>query len=287
MRKIVALVLSVVVGTLQAANQEISGTPMANFNNANILIGYHGKKKIGCPEQSSKTAIILATGQSNAGNYAGQRYESQHGNAVVNYFAGNCYLAASPLLGSGGLGGEPWTPLANRLIESKVFEQVIIIAAGYAGEGIESWLPSPSNRAYNALSNTLDELSFSNKYKITHILWVQGETDYMRNTPEASYRMKFGDVLGYLRKHTDAPVFVALSTKCYQGTNYNRDNPVSRALKSLTTTYGGVHPGPNTDELLLDIDRQDDCHLGWSGVEKVATEWAQVLSRYESIKNRR
>src|ERR1700722_3908972 len=60
---------------------------------------YPGKKEIACPSQDEATAVLLVTGQSNASNSQGQRYQSAD-DQVVNFFEGRCYRAASPLLGA-------------------------------------------------------------------------------------------------------------------------------------------------------------------------------------------
>src|SRR4051794_29705035 len=39
------------------------------------------KKAVGCPQQTDRTAVLLLLGQSNAGNHAGQRFRSEHGDA--------------------------------------------------------------------------------------------------------------------------------------------------------------------------------------------------------------
>jgi len=85
------------------------------------IISYPNKVEVGCPKAGDgKTAVLLIIGQSNSGNYAGQRYRSEHGEQVINFFAGRCYLASSPLLGASGIGGESFTLLANKMIESKI-----------------------------------------------------------------------------------------------------------------------------------------------------------------------
>jgi len=62
------------------------------------LLSYPGKTEIACPGQDDMTAVLLLMGQSNAANYQGQRYQSPD-DWVVNFSAGHCYRAASPLIG--------------------------------------------------------------------------------------------------------------------------------------------------------------------------------------------
>src|SRR5947199_7420378 len=54
-----------------------------------------GDQKIdaACPPQTDRTAVLLVMGQSNAGNHAGQRFRSEHGETIVNFFDGRCYVA--------------------------------------------------------------------------------------------------------------------------------------------------------------------------------------------------
>src|SRR5262245_43242481 len=90
------------------------------------VIATADKQRVACPPQDERTAVILTIGQSNAANYASRPYRSTHGAAVLNFFAGRCYLAASPLLGADGPWGEYWTELGNRLVESGKFGKVVL-----------------------------------------------------------------------------------------------------------------------------------------------------------------
>ena len=74
------------------------------------LLRYPGKTEIACPSQDHMTAVLLVIGQSNAANYQGQRHQSGD-DRVINFSAGHCYRAASPLLGADGELGETWTLL--------------------------------------------------------------------------------------------------------------------------------------------------------------------------------
>jgi hypothetical protein len=63
------------------------------FDQAGRLESDDQKKAVACPQQTDRTAVLLLIGQSNAGNHAGQRYRSEHGDTVVNFFDGQCYVA--------------------------------------------------------------------------------------------------------------------------------------------------------------------------------------------------
>jgi hypothetical protein len=84
------------------------------------------------------TAVLLLIGQSNAANYQGQRHQSGD-DRVINFSAGRCYRAASPLLGADGDMGETWTLLGTKLIQSGLYRTVILIPAAVGGTAIRRW----------------------------------------------------------------------------------------------------------------------------------------------------
>jgi hypothetical protein len=93
------------------------------------LLSYPGKTEIACPGQDDMTAVLLVMGQSNAANYQGQRYQSPD-DRVVNFAAGHCYRAASPLIGADGRLGETWTLLGTKLVHSGLYRTVMCTGVG-------------------------------------------------------------------------------------------------------------------------------------------------------------
>jgi hypothetical protein len=94
---------------------EPESLPIA-VDSAGRLMRYAGKTEAPCPKQTQRTAVLLIAGQSNAANNAAQRHETRHPDRVLNFISGRCYVAASPLLGSTGYAGEPWTLMADELV---------------------------------------------------------------------------------------------------------------------------------------------------------------------------
>ena len=58
---------------------------------------------------------------------------------MINFKAGHCYRAASPLLGADGQMGETWTLLGTKLIQSGLDRTVILIPAAVGGSPIHRW----------------------------------------------------------------------------------------------------------------------------------------------------
>jgi hypothetical protein len=224
--------------------------------------------------------VILALGQSNAGNHGGQRYESQHGDQIVNYFEGQCFGAASPLLGSTDTKGEYWTQVANLLIESGRYDNVVIAPLAITGSAVARWAPGGD---INPLMIKLATQIKQQGYRATHVLWHQGEADYVLGTSEDAYQERFLSMVDTLRQHdVAAPVYVSIASKCLEPSNGGLkinvpDNAIVRAQASLSQGGPEIRPGVNTDALLDGGDRYDDCHMGGSGLEKTAQAWANIL----------
>jgi hypothetical protein len=244
------------------------------------LIGDAEKLAVACPKQTDRTAVLLVLGQSNAANYGGQRFASKHGDKIVNVFDGQCYVAASPLLGSAGTKGEYWTELGNHLIGSGKFDTVVIAPVAYGGSAVERWARGGDLNA--VLVDTLRKIN-ADGYAITHVLWDQGESDYVVGTSEDAYRERLLSMIDTLRgEGVTAPVYLSIASKCLDPSNrgtkrHSADNPVVRAQLALSSGEGNIRRGVNTDALLGRLDRYDDCHIGGSGAEKVALAWADIL----------
>jgi hypothetical protein len=244
------------------------------------IIGDAEKPAVACPKQTDHTAVLLVLGQSNAANYGGQRFASKHGDKIVNFFDGQCYVAASPLLGSGGSKGEYWTELGNHLIESGQFDTVVIAPVAYNGSVVERWTRRGDLNA--VLVYTLSKIK-ADGYAITHVLWDQGEKDYVVGTSEDAYRERLLSMIDTLRgEGVSAPVYLSIASKCLEPSNngtrrHSADNPVVRAQLALSSGEDNIRRGVNTDALLDGLDRYDDCHIGGVGAEKVARAWADIL----------
>ena len=87
----------------------------AAFDKFGRLAAYPGKEKAACPQQSARTAVVFAIGQSNIGNFGAARLSTAYGARVVNFFDGACWIAGSPLYGADQTLGEALTPLGDPL----------------------------------------------------------------------------------------------------------------------------------------------------------------------------
>ncbi|MBX4941813.1 sialate O-acetylesterase [Rhizobium binae] len=250
------------------------------FDDKERLIGDESKASVTCPTQTDRTAVLLLLGQSNAANEGGQRYRSHYGARVVNAFDKRCFIAASPLLGSTDAKGEYWTLLANELIESGQNDSVILAPLAYSGSEVARWAAGGDLNA--VLIETTKQLQASG-YRVTSVLWVQGEKDLVMGTTAEAYREYFLSMVDTLRQHgVEAPVYISIASKCLEPSNggfkeHFADNPIVRAQLSLPKSGHGIREGVNSDALLDGDDRYDDCHIGGTGAEKVSLAWLNLL----------
>nr|WP_184459423.1 sialate O-acetylesterase [Rhizobium aethiopicum] len=255
------------------------------FDDKQRLIGDESKTLVTCPAQTDRTAVLLILGQSNAANHGGQRYRSNYGARVVNAFDKRCFIAASPLLGSTDTRGEYWTLLGNKLIESGQNDSVILAPLAYSGSQVARW--APGGDLNPMLVDTVTQLHDSG-YRVTSVLWVQGEADLVHGTTGEAYQERFLSMVDTLRQNgVEAPVYISIASKCLEPSNggfkeHIPDNAIVRAQLALSRSGQGIREGVNSDALLDGDDRYDDCHFGGTAGEKVSQAWLNLL-RGESL----
>jgi hypothetical protein len=240
-----------------------SEAPPLALDSAGRLMKYAGKIEVPCPKQTQRTAVLLIAGQSNAANSAAQRHETR------------CYVAASPLLGSTGFAGESWTLMADELIDDRAFDRVILAPVAVGGSTVAQWAKGAAlNTSMICLIQDL-----VTHYRVTHVLWHQGESDFALKTDPARYREEFLSFADTLRANAvDAKIFVSTATRCLPG--WSEPNAIQAAQHELAADAPRFEPGVDTDKLLSAEDRYDDCHMADSGEAKTASAWAALLARH-------
>jgi hypothetical protein len=234
------------------------------------LASYPGKIATPCPPPAADTAVILVLGQSNAANHGSERFTSQQGSSVLNLFEGKCYRAASPLLGATGEVGEFLTPMADKLIGDGLYKRVVLVPAAVGGTTISRWgVGGDLNEMVGTVIAGLPE-----GYKLTQVVWVQGEDDWIELTPPEAYTRSFASLLGTL---PEVPVFIAIATRCTG--IWRADNAIAQAQRRLIDNRR-VFLGGDMDGLLSDADRRpDQCHWLKSAQVKAANAFATAIER--------
>jgi len=284
---VAALAFLAGVLTQAAVSQTSGGKPSSpqgrfGFDRFGRIVLDREKAAVPCPPQTERTAVILAMGQSNAANHAGQGFASRHGAKIVNFFDGACYVAASPLLGATGVQGEYWTETANGLIDSGAYDAVVLSVVAVGGVPVARFAKDGD---LNPLVAAAAADFARGGYRVTHALWVQGESDARDETSAEEYRARFRSVVATLRARQPDPrleVFVGVATKCLPFRPHDPQLPVAIELRRLGASGEGLRAGVDTDVLLGELDRYDQCHFAGSGAEKAARAWAEIIAKDRS-----
>ncbi len=253
------------------------------FDRLNRLVFDAQKQEAVCPPQDERTAVVLTMGQSNAANHAGQRFRSEHNAHIVNFFAGKCYVAESPLLGATRIHGEYWTAMANGLVASNAYSDVVLAPVAVAGAEIARFAQGGDLNALVAAASA--DLAQAD-YRPTHLLWVQGESDALSRLTARRYADRFASMLETLQATQSAAdsanrpqlkIYVGVTTKCLSAGTFEPNNLIAQAQRALGQSGGAFRPGVDADALLEQFDRYDGCHFGGSGAQKAGAAWAEII----------
>jgi len=230
-----------------------------------------GKTEIVCPRQTDQTVVALVYGQSNSANMHGQR-TFQHSPRIVNFFNGRCYKASDPLLGASGRAGSVWTLTGTKLLETGRYDHIVFVPAGMTASQISEW--AEGGKFNPMLSDVIRKTT--KRYKFTHVVFHQGETDARIRTTGDEYKKNFQSMVQTIRGlGVDAPVYVSVTSFC--SPVVKTDNPVTKAQRELVSTRDRILPGPDTDVLNSPEDRYDDCHMSYAGVQKFSDLLMQTV----------
>jgi len=227
------------------------------------------KTRVDCENVAGpRTMVALVFGQSNSANHGETRYAPKR--EVYNFYDGKCYVAADPLLGATGDRGSVWTRLGDMLIESGMYDKVLLVPVGVGGTPVRRW--TTTGDLHRRILDSIYQLK-KKGFKITHIFWHQGEADV--NTPKDDYVKMFTAMLEDIRKRgVDAPIYVAVATRCGSGP---ASLETQQAQRELVNTEKGIYPGPFTDALDTMDDRYDSCHFSDAGLRKHAALWLAAV----------
>jgi len=92
-----------------------------------------------CPKPTAKTMVLLTFGQSHAANNVESRYTS--GPNAFMFSDGHCYHLADPVIGADGDDGSVWSRLADMLMATSQYDQIIVVPTARSGSSVKQWAP--------------------------------------------------------------------------------------------------------------------------------------------------
>ncbi|MCF2503905.1 T9SS type A sorting domain-containing protein [Dyadobacter sp. CY107] len=168
--------------------------------------------------------------------------------------------------------------LLGDLLTAKLNVPVLFINTAWEGTSIENWASSakgiktqnkyggfvyPPQMPYANLR--IAARNYGNQYGVRAVLWMQGETDALYNTPTASYREDLQFIMNKLGSETgDKRItwVIARTSRTSAGSNIASSiNPAIVAAQNavLDTQFNPTYPGPETDPLVP--NRGDGTHF--------------------------
>ena len=211
---------------------------------------------------------------------ARDRYVTGHEVINFNPHDGKCYQTQDPLLGPDGRDGSVWGRLGDGLVREGLYRRVLIVPIGIGGTQLAPW--APGGELHVRVEKTARMLA-NVGIRPTHVLWHQGESDVVADTPPAEYVAQFGALVASLAAlGIDAPVFPAVATHCYfedelRVTYLASAERIRRAQTSLPERIPNVWPGPDTDAIVGPRFRYDGCHFNYQGIDAHARLWVRAL----------
>ncbi len=252
-----------------------------------------------CPPADERMVLVTA-GQSNASATGQSRYDaSDH---VFAYDNGQCFRAYDPLIGADGDDGSVWGRLADMLVSSGRYRNVVIIALARSGTTIEQWAPG-GNLNDHLLTHLRD--AASGGMVPTHLAWHHGEgnagevsTQQQYSALRSSYKNTFMSMVASIRSlGITAPIYPAVATICNMRSGRWSPSDIDgivrfgpeklirkewgrqaiRQAQRDVATGNGIKPGPDTDTI-SPWRRYDGCHFSDRGLRDHARLWYEVLT---------
>jgi Carbohydrate esterase, sialic acid-specific acetylesterase len=219
----------------------------------------------------SQPLVLLALGQSNAGNHG---VGGTNAASPVTLFAdGKCVLAVDPIPGGTGSGGSIWSRLPRHLMANGYSTPVVLSVLAVDATSLVDWSANRSD-LHKRLVLHLASMR-AQGLPPTVVLWQQGEADARRSTTEESYVNGMQQLVQSVGLNPTTRWILARSTVC-RSAPYE---PVRNAIVKLATTMPQFREGPDTDQLLGPMWRSDGCHFSEQGLDRAAAMWAQAIAR--------
>lgn len=229
-----------------------------------------------------RTAVLILTGQSNATNRMPATYYTPTNISKVdlfNQFDGGTYVGTDPLPGCGDWpnSGHWFGRVADGLINDGVFDRVIMVPMAVGATAIA--YHAPGGVLYPNMAMVHRRLSAVGLTP-TAILWMQGESDTLLGTSQASYSASLSAMIQGLRDNGyGTPWLLSKCTRREIGTSAAVRASIDAAINNVD-----VFAGPDLDTLSGSTYRDaDNTHLTPAGGIAAADMWKSAISSFSAI----
>jgi len=221
---------------------------------------------------------ILGLGQSNVANHGWPR--GRAGADVYTLSEDGWSLAVDPLPGSSGTGGSVWTRLGPEILGRGLAEAVVFGVIAQGSSPINYWSDGDGWNLVEQMGRATRE----ERMTVDAIIWHQGETEGWRNSADArDYQDRLQRLVDRLKmEFPQTPIIVCTTTRDANGVIHPG---IRRAQQAVANSTAGVYQGPDTDAYGEDFRRDDKVHWNEPGMQRFASDLADVLAVTLQSKN--
>jgi hypothetical protein len=220
---------------------------------------------------AQKPLVILALGQSNAGNHGARAVDTDVPVALIA--DGKCVMAVDPLPGATGLGGSIWYRLPRYFAKLEPRRPVVMSVLSVEATTIAEWTDEKSllRERLSKQLKSMQSIGLAPKL----VLWQQGEADAIVGTAQADYSAGLDKLVGILdQEKINAPIVLALSTVC----RIEPNERIRTAIEEKIARNPRFKLGPDTDYAIHEGLRSKNCHFSAEGVDRAAQLWASTIA---------
>lgn len=155
---------------------------------------------------ATKIAFLMIGGQSNSTNIGDGTYTPVNASNIFNFNIcdGGLYSASDPLVGTGFVDftrpGHIGLPIADALISSGKFAQVVLVPFGFGGSSIQDWATGSLSTRVAAMLGRMAQRGYAASANwALAVLFAQGESDTGLGTSQVNYTARGNVVIGQFR----------------------------------------------------------------------------------------
>lgn len=231
-----------------------------------------GKARSGPHE---KVGVFVCAGQSNACNMGPTGFTPSTWVDNLNIYDGAIYRAADPLLGCHNVPpsygpGNVFTRMADKLIADRKYSRVILVPVGIGGTRVGEWVTYPGLNQRLVVAGRRCE---AQGFKVTAFLWMQGESDTLAGTAQASYAASLASLIAVPRAAGFIQPWLVGLCSYLTGSS----SAAVRAAQAAAVNGTDIFAGADTDTLTAASRQVDNVHLNDAGVLAAGNLWASAI----------
>lgn len=284
MRRVFILCGALCVFALGAFELRDGGALRALYRDArHELSDWNLARRLSTVDCPAKAFVILAIGQSNAGNHLGSRSVTPNGAQTFASFRGRCVPLNDPVPGATGDLGSLW-PMVAGIVQRQTGIPVVVIAGAAGGSSVADW--NEDVRRIRSRVVRSAQAAVAANLSPDAAIWIQGESDARETTMQA-YEAGLRQIIASIDAEITAaqakagkgrkgPEWIISRTSRCAELRATGSEAVREAQEHVASTTRNARLGPNTDAL-GDEFRRDGCHFNDAGRSVLAEQLAALL----------